>query len=129
MSNNKVYSDMDYRLKMKQSGNVNVLLNEDCINQSIKMIFATINGERVRNAIGSSLIGLLFEPISSDTAREIRYLLKDNIETYEPRIEVIRINIRPLYDENVYDVRLHYRITQSPNVMSFTTRLRSLQEF
>ena len=124
----RFYSDMDYRLRITPSGNVVVHRNQDAINQSIRMIFATVSGERVRSNIGSSVIQLLFEPVSNETSRDLKDLLKQNVERYEPRVQITNLKVIPNFDSNEYDVRLRYHITQSPQTMTFSTRLRSLGE-
>lgn len=121
-----VYSDMKYDLSIRNSGNVEVITDEDVILQSFKTIFATVTGERVRNPIGSKLVRILFEPLSQKTARRIERELKRVIELYEPRVRVKAINITPIMDLATYDVSINFVIHGLAASATFRNRLRAL---
>lgn len=120
------YSDFKNDLSVSTRGNPVVIYDEDVIIQSLKTIFATVSGERVRNPIGSALIRLLFEPMSSDTVRDIRYELKRVIEIYEPRVDIKNLKVVPNYDQNSYVIDMDFVIAGLSKRMGFRNRLRSL---
>lgn len=123
------YTDLDSFLKITPNGTVKTTTNYDCIVQSIKTILATVSGERVRNPIGSSLIGVLFEGISGDAAALIKNIIERDIGRYEPRASIQEIKVTPLYDINEYDLKIRFSVLGGEQVNSFDTRLKSLQDY
>ncbi len=123
-----VYSDLNSKLKQSADGNFNILYDEDVIVQSIKNIMATVSGERVRNPIGSSLVRYLFEPMDDDITDDIRNSIYNIIKTYEPRVEIARINVSANFEGNFYDVAMELRIRNLKRPVRVATRLRALNE-
>lgn len=124
----RAYSDFATGLDVTQSGNVKIVYDEEVIFQSLRHIFATVSGERVRNPIGSALIRYLFEPVTQETSREIRTEIKENIERWEPRVNLLRIFVRPDENNNRYQIRLEIDIPLLRKKTVFSTRLRSFVE-
>jgi len=122
------YSDVHKSLSDDMSGNVTILYDEDVIIQSIKNIMATVSNERVRNPIGSSLVAHLFEPISQETAGDIRSEIMDMIRIYEPRVDNMRVRVIADEDSNSYDVRMSLRIKNINRPVQLDTRLRSFAD-
>lgn len=121
-----VYSDLDSRLHVKNSGEIKIVYDEEVITQSIKTILSTISGERVRNPIGSSLVRLLFEPMTIDTARDIKQRMVEDIRRNEPRIADLSVFVRPDFDGNSYDVVINARVRQISRPIEIQTRLRAM---
>lgn len=126
--NNKTYSDFHPKLRLTSSGNVSVIYDEDVIIQSIRTILATVQGERVRTNFGSSMVRYLFEPISVDTAEDIRAGLIEAIVKHEPRVEVSRVMVRPDPDANSYSVMIELYISELSKRKIFETKLRSFAD-
>ena len=122
------YSDIDSTFTITDGGNVKVVYDLDAINQSIRNIFATIAGERVRNPIGSALIRHLFEPMSSLTTKKIRQEITNSITFFEPRVQVLNLQVIPHHDMNFYQIEVEYVITGLNRRDIFSTRLRRLSE-
>lgn len=120
------FSDMKSGLDIRPSGNVDVVYDENVILQSLRNIFATVTGERVRNPIGSKLVRLLFEQMSQQTARKIERELRRVIGLYEPRVVIRSLTISPIFDTNAYDVVITMNITGINKSATFRNRLRSL---
>lgn len=126
MSKNYVYTDLESNLTTTVSGDFVVLKDDEVIIQSIKTIFATINGERVRNPIGSVLIKLLFEPMNDDTAFAIKSVVHRSVLQFEPRLEQVEVSIKPDYDNNIYIVNLTCKVRKLNKLVKFQTNLRSM---
>lgn len=120
------YSDADSRLRKTTTGNVLIKYDEDVIEQSIKTIFATISGERVRSPFGSSLVRFLFEPMTRITTKRIRRTIIGAIEQYEPRVQLITTDVTPNYDNHFYEVIVQYRVVGLKGLYQTSTRLRQL---
>lgn len=120
-----VYSDMSPTLKITPAGTIETVYDADVIVRSIKNIFATISGERVRNPIGTRILRLLFQKMDVDLAREIRNELATAITRFEPRAEVVSFVLTPNFDQNSYDAVLTVRIVGVEKLQTVRTRLRS----
>lgn len=120
------YSDFKTDLSVTTKGNPSVVYDKDVIIQSLKTIFATVSGERVRNPIGSALVRLLFEPMTAATVRDIKYELKRVIEIYEPRVTIKSLRVRANPDQNYYDIDIDFYIAELNQRAGFRNRLRSL---
>lgn len=120
-----VYSDAKIGLSVNDGRAVDIVVDEECIRQSIMTIFSTVSLERVRNPIGSRLIELLFQPIHPDVARAIRREIKTVIEKWEPRVTITRFTIRPELQEKAYSVELTYMIKKLGKEYNLRTGLRS----
>lgn len=126
MSEEYIFSDMHYQLKVDSSGNPQRVYDQDAIDQSIKSILGTVSGERLRSPIGSSLLGLLFEPMNDDLAYDIQIEISRVISEYEPRVEVIDVAVVPNYDLGAFEIFIAYRIRNVNGRYRFETKLKSL---
>jgi phage baseplate assembly protein W len=125
---NYFYSDMKNGLILDESATVEILYDDDVIIQSIKNIVATVSNERVRNPIGCSVIRLLFEKMTADTAELMADSLTEIISLYEPRVEIKTLRVRADYDNNVYEIHMVLKIIPYGKIIKYTTRLRSLSD-
>ncbi|TCK22868.1 GPW/gp25 family protein [Pseudonocardia endophytica] len=83
------------------------------IEESIRMILGTRPGERVmRPTFGCELGSLAFAPNDPTTAHLARHHVETALRTWEPRIEVVRVDAAPdQVDPAVLLVVVLYRIT------------------
>jgi len=87
------------------------LKNETAIARSIRNLVYTVPGERFFNQnIGSKISQSLFENIDSISALAIEGEIKNTIENYEPRVELVKIKVEPDFDSNQFDVTIIYNI-------------------
>lgn len=120
-----IYSDFNSTLKLDSAGNVTIVTDEDAVLQSIRHIMAIVSGERVRSEIGSSLVQMLFRPMTDETASNIRNLIGRDVVRFEPRVTIVELVVTPFPDKNMYEVKLRFRIKDLQRTFSFDTRLRS----
>lgn len=59
-------------------------------------------------SMGSNLRRLLFEPMTSLTASELRTEIKTTIDKYEPRVKLEGIEVTPDEDNNQYNVTITF---------------------
>jgi phage baseplate assembly protein W len=66
------------------------------IEQAIRIILSTSPGQRVmRPTFGCRLQELIFAPNNSQTAARARRYVEDALKMWEPRINVVRVNVGP----------------------------------
>ena len=93
------------------SGDLITLKNENAIARAVRNIVSTTPGEKFFNPeFGSSIGEILFENVDDITAVSIQDEIKNCLGNYEPRVELIDVNVEPNFDENQFDVRITYRI-------------------
>ncbi len=85
--------------------------NETSIARSIRNLVLTQPGERFFNQnIGSRVNQSLFENIDSISASILKDEIENTIRNYEPRVDLIDIEINPNYDNNEFNVTIKYYI-------------------
>lgn len=87
------------------------LKNENAISRSIRNLVLTLPGERFFNQnLGSKISRSLFENIDPVSASIIKDEITNTINNYEPRVNLIDVQISPNYDENEFNVTILYKI-------------------
>ncbi len=87
------------------------LKNENAIARSIRNIVFTLPGEKFFNAsFGSRITESLFENIDDITGTIIVDEIRESIETYEDRVQVIDVLADPNFENNSFDVTITYEI-------------------
>ena len=87
------------------------LKNENAIARSVKNIVFTLPGEKFFNEqFGSRITASLFENINDVTASIIVDEITQSITDYEPRVELISVEVIPNYDYNQMDAVINYEI-------------------
>lgn len=80
------------------------------ITNSIRNIFTTKKGEKIlAPEFGSSLDQYLFEPVNEVYGRLIGDEILNDIQRFEPRIEVSKISVIPNPDQNQYQIFIYYK--------------------
>lgn len=87
------------------------LKNENAIARSIKNIVMTLPGEKpFAPDFGSRVSSLLFENMDNISANLIIDEIRTSIDNYEPRVELLSVEVNPDFDGNSYDVTIIYDI-------------------
>jgi len=93
------------------SGDLIALRNENAIARSIRNIVFTLPGEKFFNEnFGSNISRTLFENIDDISASTIADQIRQSIRNYEPRVELISVDIYPDYDNNSFDAVIVYNV-------------------
>ena len=85
--------------------------NENAIARSIRNIVFTTPGEKFFNAsFGSRITESLFDNIDEITATIIVDEIRESIETYEDRVQLIDVLADPDFENNSFDLTITYEI-------------------
>ena len=85
--------------------------NENAIARSIRNIVFTQPGEKFFEPdFGSDISAILFENIDDITGDSIADQIRQSINNWEPRVNLIDIETFPNFDNNAFDVRISYEI-------------------
>jgi len=87
------------------------LKNENAISRSVRNIIMTLPGEKPFNPdFGSSVSSLLFDNMDEITSGLIVDEIRTSIDNYEPRVELLSVEVNPDFEGNSYDVAIVYII-------------------
>ena len=108
----KSFKDLSISFKFNPlSGDLIALKNENAIARAVRNIVSTTPGEKFFDPdFGSSVSEILFENVDDITAISIQDEIKNCLQNYEPRVEIIDVKVDPNFDENQFDVVITYRI-------------------
>ena len=108
----KKFKDLSMSFKFNPlSGDLIALNNENAIARAVRNIVLTSPGEKFFDPdFGSSVSEILFENVDDITAISIEDEIKSCLNNYEPRVELIDVEVDPNFDENQFDVLITYRI-------------------
>ena len=108
----KSFKDISMSFKFNPlSGDLITLKNENAKARAVRNIVSTTPGEKLFDPeVGASVSEILFENVDDITAVSIKDEIKSSLNNYEPRVELIDVNVDPNFDENQFDVLITYRI-------------------
>ena len=87
------------------------LKNENAIARSVRNIVFTLPGEKFFNEdFGSNISASLFENIDDISADIIIDEITESINNFEPRVDLIKVEAFPNFDNNSFDVIITYNI-------------------
>lgn len=110
-----LYTDFKKDLKRSPiSQDVTLLKDEDAVKESIRNLILTDPGERLMQPfIGGGVRALLFENVTPGILKLIEERVKNTINVYEPRAELIDVLVSSVIDDNTVRVRVTFYIKNS----------------
>ena len=108
----KSFKDVSMSFKFNPlSGDLISLKNENAIARAVRNIVLTTPGEKLFDPdFGSSVNEILFENVDEITAVSIQDEIRNCLNNYEPRVDLVDVDVDPNFDENQFDVKITYRI-------------------
>lgn len=102
-------------LTVTATGGVAMVDGDESIRQAILLLLTTTPGERLmRPQYGSHLHRLLFAPNDQTTAGLAIHYVRQAVERWEPRVQVVEVDAAAAPDEpSRLDIRLRYRVRAS----------------
>jgi len=89
---------------------------EESVRQSIWLILGTAKGERVmRPDFGCGIYDLVFETNSASTAGRIEEEVKDALLFFEPRIDVLEVQVQPGGQGEMLMISIDYQVRATDN--------------
>ena len=99
-------------LVVDAGGAIDTVADDEAIRQSLLMLISTRPGERVmRPEYGCDLHRLVFAPNDDTTAGLAIHFVRQAVERWEPRVEILRVDAnRDPYEETHLTIVLDYRV-------------------
>jgi phage baseplate assembly protein W len=84
---------------------------EESVRQSIWIILGTAKGERMmRPGFGCGIYDLVFEVNSDATAGRVAQAVREALVQFEPRIDLLDVQVRPANEGEVLFIGIDYRV-------------------
>ena len=84
---------------------------KEAIKANLINYILTGKGERYHNpTFGSGIRNLLFENINRDNLSDLEFLVRDAIERYVPKLEILNIDLQGAPDSNLVSFTLNFRL-------------------
>lgn len=125
----RVYADLDLSFERHPVYNdIRPVKDIDAVKNSVKNLLLTNKGERpFQPKLGSGLFDLLFEHFNPYTIQGIRSKIKSMLQTYEPRINQVKVSLTEKVEENAIHVKVGFNITNLANDQSVEFYLERLR--
>ena len=124
-----LYSDLYKDLTQNPTnGDLALRRDEESVKESIKNLILTDKGERLMQPlIGGNIRAMLFENITPAVLKIIEEQIFITVEEYEPRAELIDVEVKSTIDDNKVEVTIRFYITniaQPIQLKVFLERIR-----
>lgn len=124
-NNTRIFSDINFNFT-SHPATADVTKNEDeeAVKGAIRNLISTKNFDRpFHPEVGCGIHNLLFDNFTPLTYQLARKAVEDILKAYEPRAEIIDINIDESQDTNELKVTVTFRMLNNENPVKVTTIL------
>jgi len=121
----RTFSDINFNFT-SHPATADVVKNEDeeAVKGAIRNLIQTKNFDRpFHPEIGCGIHNLLFDNFTPLTVQLARRAVEDILRAYEPRAEILDINIGATEDQNELSVTVTFRMLNNENPVKVTTIL------
>ena len=122
------YRDLDMGMEANLYSDIDILTDVDAIEQSVKDILFTRVGEREdMPTYGSNIFASLMQKMSGLTTISIQENVFNALKNWEPRVQVLSVNVIPYQDEHTYEISVRVNIIRINFETEFNITLESIQ--
>ena len=123
------YKDLDFSFKQNPNTNdVGIKKNNAAVIQSCLNILRTNHGERPFDYnFGANLRAYLFENMTNVTAANMATNIQVALKNYEPRIEVLNVNVKAQAAENDVFITVTGRVKSTNEIIDIATTIERLR--
>ena len=114
----------------KKNRNIKVAVDYEAIQNSINNMFLFAKGERIiQPEFGNSLYEYLYEPVNELTAKKLGKAVVKMIEDWEPRVNILNVDVQAYPDDNLFYISVTYTIPALSNdVLKFETAVNQRRQ-
>lgn len=107
-----------------KTGRITMRKDIDSVKQALRNLLLTDKYERRKNPeFGCNIRHFLFERFGPNTENEIKSLIKNTVEIYEKRVNIIDVSVQADEDRNRLDIRILFSVLNSENTESLDLTL------
>ena len=125
----RLYKDLDLSFTRNPvTGDVSKKIDVNAVKQSLNILMQTNFYERpFAPEKGANLRGYLFEPMSNLVANVLQSAVRNMIASYEPRIRIETIFVRPNFDMDSYEIELRFFVVGISSPQTLVAQLKRLR--
>lgn len=123
----RAFSDVDLAFTARPNGDVYKKTDAASIKQSVKNLLLTNTGEKPFSSFGGNLSDFLFELADADIEFDIRDQVVRAIENYEPRAQVLDLEVFPNIDRNEIRVKITFLVKNIDQIVTLETNITRLR--
>jgi phage baseplate assembly protein W len=102
-----------------ETGKIATVEYEEAVRQSMGIVLGTAKGERVmRPDFGCGIYDLVFGVNDANTAARVAHAVREALLFFEPRIDVIDVDVRRENDGTVMLISVDYQVRATDNVFN-----------
>ena len=110
------YVDIDLNFTKARSTDIAKKKGENAIKQALKVLLLTGPAERLFHPeLASGVRDLLFDLVTPTTAYELQTTIEEVINNFEPRVNLVNVDVSADPDEAAYDVSVEFSIVNQPS--------------
>jgi|TARA_Y100000389_G_C17209168_1_gene387633 phage baseplate assembly protein W len=127
--NAQTYKDINLSFaRHPVTGDIAFLTNVEAVKRSVRNLINTNFYERpFHPEIGSDVRSVLFEPVSPPVANILQRNIEDVVNNFEPRAELIAVDVVPNIDANAYSATIKFYVVNSPTEVTVNVFLERLR--
>lgn len=127
-SRTRLYRDIDLSFTAKPNGEIYVKKDAAAVTQSLKNLIQTNYYEKpFQPFFGGNIRSMLFELVDEDSEEELAEQVMRAIDTYEPRAQVVGLDVTVNPDQNALSVTIEYQVVNTEEIITFTTTISRLR--
>jgi phage baseplate assembly protein W len=123
------YSDLDLDfIAHPMTKDVVVKTGADAIKRSVRnLILSNFYEKPFRPGVGSNAVKLLFDNMSPLVSNFLKDAIKEVIQNYEPRVQLVNVTVVPDFDNNGYAARLDFIVLNRNQPLTTTIFLERVR--
>tara|TARA_R100000951_G_scaffold115714_3_gene124720 strand:+ start:439 stop:885 length:447 start_codon:yes stop_codon:yes gene_type:complete len=127
-SRTRLYRDIDLSFTAKPNGEIYVKRDAAAVTQALKNLIQTNYYEKpFQPFFGGNIRAMLFELVDEDSEEELAEQIMRAIDTYEPRAQVVGLDVTVNPDQNALSVTIEYQVVNTEEIITFTTTISRLR--
>lgn len=125
MAATRIFADLDLNFTAHPvSKDVTRRYNENAVKAALRNLLLTSYYERpFHSEIGAPIRQLLFEIPGPMNREMIKRAVQDTVANYEPRVQLLNVEVKYDPDNNNVDILLEFRVLNSPNITTLELTL------
>ena len=125
----RLYKDLDLSFTRNPvTGDVSKKIDVNAVKQSLNILMQTNFYERpFAPEKGANLRAYLFEPMSNLVANVLQSTVRNMIASYEPRVRIETIFVRPNFDMDSYEIELRFFVVGISSPQTLVAQLKRLR--
>jgi phage baseplate assembly protein W len=122
-----IWSDLDPSLTVSPNGQITILTNIDAVYASLNNIFTVVAGERIMmRTFAMNFLRLLFESLNNSALQQqVLTQFKNNVEIWEPRVQISNINVTSDQDYQVLTINMEFYILGYSQIFTLSHTFQS----